>query len=173
MSQTRHAKAGSLGHFINVLGCHEIDPDTCIVWPRSPNSDGYGTARVRPYLSAHRAAYQLFGDDLTDDLTVDHLCRNRGCVNPFHLEAVPPTVNVLRGDGPTAQNARKTHCPKGHELTPANTIVSKRKIGNPFRQCRRCHNDLVRERERRKRIELRAQGLNARGKPYTHRGYAL
>lgn len=56
-------------------------------------------------------------------MVLDHLCRVRGCVNPAHLEIVDNTTNILRGEGPTAQNARKTHCKRGHELNAENVRV--------------------------------------------------
>lgn len=64
---------------------------------------------------------------------VDHTCRKRACIRPDHLEAVTWKVNTLRGDGPTAQNARKTHCIHGHEYTASNTMER-----DGRRECRTC-----------------------------------
>lgn len=64
---------------------------------------------------------------------LDHVCKHPWCVNPDHLEAVTHRVNVLRGVGPTAQNARKTYCPKGHRLSPE----SGRRICKTCRRIRR------------------------------------
>lgn len=91
----------------------------CWEWLAAVRSDGYGTFRlfgrmVRP----HRYAYELLVGPIPDGLHLDHLCRNRTCVNPEHLEPVTLGENVLRGLGPSATNTRKTHCPRGHELAP-------------------------------------------------------
>lgn len=67
----------------------------------------------------HRLVYQLFVDLIPDKYEIDHLCRVRHCVNPVHLEAVTKRENVLRGQGHTARNARKTHCFRGHPLPDA------------------------------------------------------
>lgn len=72
--------------------------------------------------------------------TIDHLCRNRGCVNPLHLQAVPMRENTLRGFGPSAENARKTHCKRGHEFTPENTYLH-----DGRRICKQCNRDRNRE----------------------------
>jgi hypothetical protein len=82
-----------------------------------------------------------------DGLELDHLCHtndsscpggrtcpHRPCVNPFHLDAVPPSVNTLRGNGPSALNSRKTHCKNGHEFTPQNTRITRK----GHRWCRAC-----------------------------------
>jgi len=93
-------------------------------------SDG----RWRPR-TAHRVSYELFVGSIPDGLVIDHLCHNRGCVNPAHLEAVTQQVNVLRGEAPSATSARTNICLKGHELTPENTYT---KPGTNRRQCRIC-----------------------------------
>jgi len=106
----------------------------CWEWRAFINPDGYGIfwfdKRMR---GAHIYAYREAIGPIPEGHTVDHLCRNRRCVNPLHLEAVPGVDNVLRGEGPTARNARKTHCNHGHEFTAENTYTSD---GN--RHCRTC-----------------------------------
>jgi hypothetical protein len=111
-------------------------------------SEGYGTFHVagRP-IPAHRFAYQLIVGPIPQGLQLDHLCRNRRCVNPAHLEPVTRRVNILRGESPTALNAAKTHCDHGHELVGANVYVTYR----GRRHCRACH----REEERARRARLR------------------
>lgn len=99
---------------------------------------GYGILRVEgKNWKAHRAAYVAFVGEVPDGLTLDHLCRNRACINPNHLEPVPSGVNVLRGVGLSAQNARKTACNNGHPFTQANTMVKAYKQ-RPRRHCRIC-----------------------------------
>ncbi len=85
---------------------------------------------------AHRIAVHLLLGSIDPTLTVDHLCRNKGCVNPDHLRVVTEGVNVLASYSTSAQNKRKTHCIRGHEFTDANTY---RKAGTPnHRYCRIC-----------------------------------
>jgi hypothetical protein len=71
-------------------------------------------------------------------LKLDHLCRNPACVRPDHLEAVTARENTLRGIGPTAVNALKTHCVHGHEFTPENTRM--KGIRRVCRECQRAAN---------------------------------
>lgn len=109
--------------------------DGCWVWTGSVKSSGYGQFRVGDRVrSAHRVAYELEHGDIPADLVLDHLCRNRRCVRPSHLEAVTQRTNVLRGVGFAACKARQTHCIHGHEFDPANTYVAP----NGTRRCRRC-----------------------------------
>lgn len=112
---------------------------SCWLWTACTGSeaDGYGHFRAGPTdARAHRWLYEHLYGSVPAGLHLDHLCRVRRCVNPDHLEAVPPRVNVLRGVGAAAQAARKTHCPQGHEYTPENTY---REPANPrHRQCRTC-----------------------------------
>ena len=85
----------------------------CWEWTRARNADGYGVFwsgdRV---VVAHRFAYEAFVGEIPDGLELDHLCRNRGCVNPAHLEPVSHRLNVMRGHTIPARNAAKTRCPK-------------------------------------------------------------
>ncbi len=67
--------------------------------------------------AAHRWIYEYVHGPILPDLTIDHLCRVRRCVNPLHLEMVTRTENILRGEGVTAQNARKRTCIRGHPFT--------------------------------------------------------
>jgi hypothetical protein len=114
------------------------DGNGCRVWMGPITNAGYGrmawTGTGRIEYGAHRIAYLAFVGPIPSGLVVDHLCRNRLCVNPEHLEPVTVRENVMRS--PIAQaaiNARKTHCPKGHPYTSENTT------GGPnARACRTC-----------------------------------
>lgn len=92
--------------------------------------------------TAHRVAWRMYRGEFDPDLEPDHLCRNRGCVNPWHAEPVTRRVNTQRGMSPTAVLARENRCPQGHEFTEANTVRRK----NGKRECRTC----VRERDRKR-----------------------
>lgn len=83
---------------------------------------------------AHVVSYVAHRGQIPDGLVLDHLCRVRNCVNPAHLEPVTNRENILRGDSPSAQNARKTRCIRGHELSGEN--LYQKPDGN--RQCREC-----------------------------------
>ena len=112
-----------------------VAPSGCWEWTsKVQHRDGYGVARLgHKEISAHRLSYALFVGPLIEGLTIDHLCRNRICVNPEHLEQVTRKENTLRGNGITAQQARKTECKWGHAFDEENTVL--RKDG---RACRKC-----------------------------------
>lgn len=91
----------------------------CWQWTGAGSGAGYGSipkSARRGTPLAHRAVYAILVGPIPTGLTLDHLCRNRRCVNPEHLEAVDVRTNVLRGVGRSAENARRTKCIRGHKL---------------------------------------------------------
>lgn len=106
-----------------------VDPDSgCWLWAGGISSNGYGAFSVAyKSIAAHRFAYQLLVGPIPNGLELDHLCRNRACCNPDHLEAVTHLVNQRR-------RPQRTHCKRGHEYTTENTYLK----ANGDRQCKEC-----------------------------------
>lgn len=117
-----------------------IEPITesgCWIWMASDDGKGYGQFSIKGKpCKAHHFAYEYFKGPLPLGLMPDHLCRVRLCANPDHLEAVTNKVNVLRGNGHTARNARKIACNRGHLFGLENTYFYKGK-----RYCKACQRE--------------------------------
>jgi hypothetical protein len=122
----------------------------CWEWAGERNG-GYGRIRLDGrWKRMHRLTYELLIGPFPNGLISDHLCRNRWCVNPLHLEPVTYRENALRGIGPTAVNARATHCLRGHPFDEANTIW-RPSGGRDCRACRSAAHLRLTERRRQRR----------------------
>ena len=131
---------------VNLEGPEAIHSQTgtkigrCWVWMARKCRDGYGNFGNE---KAHRFAYESTIAPIRSGMQIDHVCRNRSCVNPAHLEEVTGLENTRRGEAPRLAGARmasKTHCPAGHPYSLENTRVSKIKTNRICRLCTRVRN---------------------------------
>lgn len=121
--------------------------DECIEWWGKRTADGYGIHRrgrfglpTWVHKQAHRMIYEEAFGLIPEGMTIDHVCRNRGCVNPNHLEVVSQSVNTIRGH-------MKTHCKRGHLLSDGNLYFE-----GDRRRCRACCQIREKSYRNRKRI---------------------
>lgn len=122
----------------------------CWEWKPSLDSSGYGQLKIEgKMVYAHRWSYEYFVGPITKGLQIDHLCRNRRCVNPTHLEVVTPRVNWERGFSPSRVNGLADRCSHGHEFDLVRT--------NGHRDCSICR----RERNKRTWARTKAAALVA------------
>ena len=126
--------------------------DGCWPWLGPLNPKGYGRRFWQGKMTlSHRVAYLLSGKSIPDGFTIDHLCRNRACQNPLHLEAVPHRINLLRGHTIAARAAAAKFCPSGHQYDETSVRP------NGKRKCRIC------DRARNARAYTRTSNRKARG----------
>lgn len=138
----------SLIRFFNKID----DSQSCWIWKGTVMKNGYGYFEFYYKMyRAHRLSYELFKGEIPDGMQLDHLCRNRACVNPDHLEIVTCKENLSRGLTGKVNNpqTKKTHCPKGHELTEDNLTKYTAKLG--FRRCLICTREYHKQYQRKLR----------------------
>jgi hypothetical protein len=123
------------------------EKEGCWEWIGGRTGRGYGGFWIDGRtIQAHRVSYEHFVGPISEGLQLDHLCRNRGCVNPKHVEAVTCQENLVRG---ISHNGSKTHCMQGHEYTPENVLTVR---GRHRRICRECNRISCAERHRRRKV---------------------
>lgn len=131
----------------------EPTPSGCRVWRRAYVRNGYGVLHfARKTLLAHRLSYWLFHGPIPGDLVVDHMCRNRGCIEPTHLRLLTTEENMA-----DAWTAHKTHCKRGHPLSGDNIWIAEDSRGMKRRVCKTC--SAIRGKAHRK--QLRQAALSA------------
>ena len=107
----------------------------CWEWQGSKNGGGYGVLeRNNKRLAAHRFFYENIVGKIPTGLEIDHLCRNRKCVNPKHLEPVTHSENVRRG----CLAHPKKHCKKKHPYVTGNIYIIKGRKGFTYKRCKKC-----------------------------------
>jgi len=125
---------------------YRIEPNGCWIWTAFINQYGYGRFRIGgKKFQAHRVSYAIAHNGLYARLVVDHLCRDKACVNPEHLELVTVRENTIRGDTPKIMKERfskMVSCRRGHKYNKANTYYYKRHTNNGntyiIRLCKKC-----------------------------------
>ena len=128
---------------IRRLASRSVAVDGCVVWSGYVSDDGYGYITFKgSTITTHKLAFESVVGPVPDGLEIDHLCRNRACWNPDHLEAVTHQENMRRA----AQhwNRRRETCPRGHELVEENLYEYR-----GARACRACRRDARRRHYRR------------------------
>lgn len=119
----------------------QTDDNGCWNWIGATRPDGYGIMynkeKGKPQ-RAHRVTYSLLVEPLIEGLVIDHLCRNRRCVNPNHLRQTTQRENTLSGVGPAAKKHAQTECVKGHKFDKSNTYIHPKR---GTRHCRTCTNE--------------------------------
>lgn len=128
----------NIKELLRFIAAIEIADSGCWNWTRGLNGNGYPSlycGAAGGTVGGHRLAYEYWVGLIPAKFVVDHLCRNRRCVNPDHLEAVPHRTNIKRGLGPVAANLNKFRCKYGHWFLGDNTYIEP-KTG--YRQCRIC-----------------------------------
>jgi hypothetical protein len=131
-------------------------PGFCWGWTAALNGKGYGSLSYQGRIwSSHRLAYTLLVDDVPAELQIDHLCLNKRCCNPSHLEPVTATVNMQR-----ARHDQR-YCAQGHPLAGRN-LINKVRYGKQCRICRVCQYEWQRQRYQKLHPSARPRSFTAK-----------
>lgn len=140
------------GRFLSKVGICFDDKEKCWEWLASLDKDGYGQFRHgKRMVKAHRMSYELFVGAIPMGMEIDHLCQNKKCVKPSHLQAVDHRTNMARSRSFSGVNSRKTHCVNGHEFSEDNTY-----LWNGWRSCKQCGKNRDKQRNTRRKHALEA-----------------
>ena len=135
----------------DALGTHR--GEECVDWVGYVTRYGYGSVHLRSgpggQVLVHRIAWERANGPIPEDRVIDHLCRNRRCVNVDHLEVVTRGENTLRGFSAASGLDAKESCRNGHPWSEENTYWR----ANGSRQCRACIRELQRRKNAAKRVE--------------------
>lgn len=131
-----------------------INQDECMLYALQTTKQGYAKRNLKidgkwRNATLHREMYIALVGEIPEGLVLDHLCRNRSCINPDHLEPVTDGENIRRG---ISANGLKTHCKHGHEFTPDNIII----VTDGYRNCRICSNASHKISNRKLRAKIKA-----------------
>lgn len=126
-----------------------VDVGDCWEWTGPTSVGGYGKIRWACFEESytHRVSWTMLVTAIPPGMFIDHLCRNRKCCNPDHLEVVTHQTNMGRGFSPTARLSKSGLCKKGHEQTPENTHRNPSKKQPNARACSICRNERRRTRD--------------------------
>ena len=116
----------------------------CWNWDSKIDSNGYGRYKFAGVsAAAHRVSYTVSVGHISGGMVIDHLCRNRRCVNPEHLEMVTQQENIFRGEsGAVLRSRHETNCcARGHEIVGENAMPQSR---NATPKCRECNREYMR-----------------------------
>lgn len=132
----RRVRAANNTSIEDRLRLHTIEaPSGCWVWTGTRNRGGHGRIQINGSNAyVHRVAYELYVGPIPEGLEIDHLCRRPACLNPRHLQAVTPSVNVRRGTSPGARAARRDKCSAGHSFAEHGAVRHGRRICRPCRR---------------------------------------
>lgn len=133
-------------------GKHYVTKDSCHLWIRATQSRGYGTASIRfeggnAQVTTHRAAWiAKHKTNIPTDKTIDHLCRNKTCINVDHMEIVSRADNNINSNSVVMRLKAQTRCSRGHDYAPNNLVQ-----GSRTRSCLACSRAIKAQSEARSR----------------------